>query len=112
MARANVSLHRDEVESYGSESQPGSRVVDLFASQIHSRSSPSRKEEEMQKYVQELDSAWAKAQEDPLCLVVAADASVPSDSKFQATAAALIFGSGGCRLVALLLRLGGEPPRR
>jgi hypothetical protein len=94
MARVNVPLHRDEVESYGSESQPGSRVVDLFASQIHSRSPPSRKEEEMRKYVQELDSAWAKAQGDPLCLVVAADASVPSDSKFQATAAALIFGSG------------------
>jgi hypothetical protein len=45
----------------------------------------------MRKYVQELDSAWAEAQEDPLCLVVAADASVPSNSKFQATAAAVLY---------------------
>jgi hypothetical protein len=63
-------------------------------SQINTWSPPSHKEEEMRKYVQDLDSAWARAQEDPLCLVVVADASVPSDSKFQATVAALIFGSG------------------
>jgi hypothetical protein len=30
IAGANVSLHRDKVESYGSESRLGSRVVDLF----------------------------------------------------------------------------------
>jgi hypothetical protein len=85
------ALSRDEVEPFGPDSFPGSRVVDLFQLHIHTHAPPSRKDDEVAKYKTSLDVAWAAACGDESCCVVAADASVPSGSIFQAAAAVLVF---------------------
>jgi hypothetical protein len=88
------ALSRDEVEPFGPDSFPGSRVVDLFQPRIHTHAPPSRKDDEVAKYKTSLDVAWAAACGDESCCVVAADASVPSGTIFQAAAAALVFRRG------------------
>jgi hypothetical protein len=87
-------LSQDEVKPFGPDSFPGSRVVDLFQPHIHTHAPPSRKDDEVAKYKTSLDIAWAAACGDELCCVVAADASVPSGTIFQAAAAALVFRRG------------------
>jgi hypothetical protein len=43
-------LSQDEVEPFGPDSFPGSRVVDLFQPHIHTHTPPSRKNDEVAKY--------------------------------------------------------------
>jgi hypothetical protein len=85
------ALSRNEVEPFGPDSFPGSRVVDLFQPRIHTHAPPSRKDDEVAKYKTSLDVAWAAACGDESCCVVVADASVPSGTIFQVAAAALVF---------------------
>jgi hypothetical protein len=89
-----AALSWDEVEPFGPDSFPGSRVVDLFQPRIHTHAPPSRKDDEVAKYKTSLDVAWAAACGDESCCVVAADVSVPSGGIFQAAAAALVFRWG------------------
>jgi hypothetical protein len=88
------ALLQDEVEPFGPDSFPGSRVADLFQPRIHTHAPPSRKDNKVAKYRTSLDVAWAAACGDESCCVVAADASVPSGGIFQAAAAALVFRRG------------------
>jgi hypothetical protein len=88
------ALSRDEVEPFGPDSFPGSRVVDLFQPRIHTHTPPSCKDDEVAKYKTSLDVTWAAACSDESCCVVAADASVPSGTVFQVAAAALVFQQG------------------
>jgi hypothetical protein len=50
-----------------------------------------KKDEDIAKYKDQLDLAWAEAYVDELCCVVAVDASVPTSGIFQAAAAALVY---------------------
>jgi hypothetical protein len=52
------------------------------------------KDEDIAKYKDQLDLAWAEAYIDELCCVVAADASMPTGGVFQAAAAALVYQQG------------------
>jgi hypothetical protein len=87
-------LRRDEFDPFGPNSQPGNRVVDLFQSCFHRHGPASKKDEDIAKYKDQLDSAWAEAYIDESCCVVAADASVPTGSIFQVAAAALVYRQG------------------
>jgi hypothetical protein len=88
------ALLRDEVKPFCPDSFPGSHMVDLFQPRIHTHATLSHKDEEVAKYKTSLDVAWASACGDEACCMVAADASVPSSTVFQAAAAALIFRWG------------------
>ena len=71
-----------------------SEVLDLFCDRIVMRSLHSKKAEDIELYVKELDAAWALALVDPTCMVVASDMAVPCDSTGQSVACALIFQMG------------------
>ena len=51
---------------------------------------PSCGEDDIGAYTQDLNHAWRETSEDDDCGVVAADVSIPSDSRFQAVALALV----------------------
>jgi hypothetical protein len=69
-------------------------VVDLFQPRFHRHGPASKKDEDIAKYKDQLDLAWAEAYVDESCCVVAADASVPTGGVFQAAAAALVYRQG------------------
>jgi hypothetical protein len=94
MAVGASALWQDEYDPFGPDSQPGNRVVDLFQSRFHRHGPASKKDEDIAKYKDQLDLAWAEAYVDESCCVVAADASVPTGGVFQAAAAALVFRQG------------------
>jgi hypothetical protein len=92
-------VDRNKDLSPGPDSQPGNRVVDLFQSRFHRHGPTSKKDEDIAKYKNQLDLAWAEAYIDESCCMVAADASVPTGGVFQAAAAALVYRQGevvGC----------------
>jgi hypothetical protein len=91
MAVGASALWQDEYDPFGPDSQPGNRVVDLFQSRFHRHGPASKKDEDIAKYKDQLDLAWAEAYVDESCCVVAADASMPTGGVFQAAAAALVF---------------------
>jgi hypothetical protein len=94
MAVGASALRQDEYDPFGPDSQPGNRVVDLFQSRFHRHGPASKKDEDIAKYKDQLDLAWAEAYVDESCCVVAADASMPTGSVFQAAAAALVYRQG------------------
>jgi hypothetical protein len=61
------ALLQDEVEPFGPDSFPGSRVADLFQPRIHTHAPPSRKDDKVAKYRTSLDVAWAAACGDESC---------------------------------------------
>jgi hypothetical protein len=91
MAVGASALWQDEYDPFGPDSQPGNCVVDLFQSRFHRHGPALKKDEDITKYQDQLDLAWAEAYIDESCCVVAADASVPTGGVFQAAAAALVF---------------------
>jgi hypothetical protein len=91
MAVGTSALWQDKYDPFGPDSQPGNRVVDLFQPRFHRHGPASKKDEDIAKYREQLDLAWAEAYVDESCCVVAADASVPTGGVFQAAAAALVY---------------------
>jgi hypothetical protein len=94
MAVGASALWQDEYDPFGPDSQPGNCVVDLFQSRFYRHGPASKKDEDIAKYKDQLDLAWADAYVDESCCVVAADASVPTGGVFQAAAAALVYRQG------------------
>jgi hypothetical protein len=95
MAVGASALWQDEYDPFGPDSQPGNRmVVDLFPSRFHRHGPASKKDEDIAKYRDQLDLAWAEAYIDKLCCMVAVDASMPTGGVFQAAAAALVYRQG------------------
>jgi hypothetical protein len=94
MAVGASALWQDKCDPFGPDSQPGNRVVDVFQSHFHRHGPASKKDEDIAKYRDQLDLAWAEAYVDESCCVVAVDASVPTGGVFQAAAAALVYRQG------------------
>jgi hypothetical protein len=94
MAVGASMLWQDEYDPFGPDSQPGNHVVDLCQSRFHRHGPASKKDEDIVKYRDQLDLAWAEAYVDELCCMVAADVSAPTGGVFQAAAAALVYRQG------------------
>jgi hypothetical protein len=94
MAAGASALWQDEYDPFGPDSQPGNCVVDLFQSCFHRHGPTLKKDEDIAKYRDQLDLAWAEAYVDESCCVVAADASVPAGGVFPTAAAALVYRQG------------------
>jgi hypothetical protein len=61
MAVGASALWQDEYDPFGPDSQPGNHVVDLFQSHFHRHGPASKKDEDIAKYRDQLDLAWAEA---------------------------------------------------
>jgi hypothetical protein len=111
MAVGASALWQDEYDPFGPDSQPGNHMVDLFQSCFHRHGPTSKKDEDIAKYREQLDLAWAEAYVNESCCVVAADASVPTGGTFQAAAAALVYRQGDV-VSRVVLAAGRRAPLR
>jgi hypothetical protein len=113
MAVGASVLRQDEYDPFGPDSQPGNRVVDLFQLRFHRHGPTLKKDEDIVKYKDQLDLAWAEAYVDKSCCVVAADTSMPTGGIFQVAAAALVYRQGDVvsHVVSAAGRHTPPPPR-
>ena len=93
-AEAVAAAMVDVLDPFGPKSRPGYWVRDLFQDHITTKALPSKRTEDIEVHVKELDTTWAQALADPTCTVVALDVAVLHNAMAQLVACTLVFMMG------------------